>query len=236
MLRPIPAATNALSSFPQVFSCVSPWRANQKLIFWVNCTGLFLIMNFNKNCGTHERIKILPGHSSCQQCTFVVPAGFSCVSPWRPNQKLILRVNCTGLFLVWNFFQELWNHKRIKILPGNRSKYFATDISGGSGISRFILQAKFAVSLSFADEVGCKVIFSLICSGCAVICWYSSISSRFGLQKVYGNSKNHYLIWESTTHVAHRFQNPTRRFIFDGNMDWNFAFSGYSILFAATSQ
>jgi hypothetical protein len=30
--------------------------------------------------------------------------------------------------------------------------------------------------LSFADEVGCKVIFSLICSGCAVICWYSSIS------------------------------------------------------------
>jgi hypothetical protein len=68
-------------------------------------------------------------------------------------------VNCTGLFLVWNFFQELWNHKRIKILPGNRSKYFATDISGGSGISRFILQAKFAVSLSFADEVGCKVIF-----------------------------------------------------------------------------
>jgi hypothetical protein len=79
-------------------------------------------------------------------------------------------VNCTGLFLVWNFFQELWNHKRIKILPGNRSKVFATDISGGSGISRFILQAKFAVSLSFADEVGCKVIFSLICSGCAVIC------------------------------------------------------------------
>ena len=159
MLRPIPAATNALSSFPQVFSCVSPWRANQKLIFWVNCTGLFLIMNFNKNCGTHERIKILPGHSSCQQCTFVVPAGFSCVSPWRPNQKLIFRVNCTGLFLIWNFIQELWNHERIKILPGNRSKYFATDISGGSGIlvlfckrnllSRCLLQTKLAVKLFF---------------------------------------------------------------------------------------
>jgi hypothetical protein len=68
-------------------------------------------------------------------------------------------VNCTGLFLDWNFFQELWNHKRIKILPGNRSKYFATDISGGSGIlvlfckrnllSRCLLQTKLAVKLFF---------------------------------------------------------------------------------------
>ena len=156
MLRPIPAATNALSSFPQVFSCVSPWRANKKLIFWVNCTGLFLIMNFNKNCGTHERIKILPGHSSCQQCTFVVPAGFFLCFSLKTKSKTDFLGELHRIISYFEF-QELWDHERIKILPGNRSKYFATDISGGSGLlvlfckrnllSNFLLQTKFAVKI-----------------------------------------------------------------------------------------
>ncbi len=117
MLRPIPAATNALSSFPQVFSCVSPRRANQKLICWVNCTGLFLIMNFIKNCGTHERIKILPGHSSCHQCTFVVPAGFFLCFSLKSKSKTNFWVNCTRLFLIMNFNKNCGNYERIKILP-----------------------------------------------------------------------------------------------------------------------
>jgi hypothetical protein len=97
--------------------------------------------------------------------------------------------------------------------------------------------------LSFADEVGCKVIFSLICSGCAVICWYSSISVdtlRF----------HHDLGFKSfmeTPRIIIWYENRQRMLptgsrilpdvsFFDGNTDWNFAFSGYSILFAATSQ
>jgi len=155
----IPAATNALSSFPQVFSCVSPWRANQKLIFWVNCTGLFLIMNFNKNCGTHERIKILPGHSSCQQCTFVVPAGFFLCFSLKTKSKTDFLGELHRIISYLEFHSRTVEPWANQILPGNRSKYFATDISGGSGIlvlfckrnllSRCLLQTKLAVKLFF---------------------------------------------------------------------------------------
>jgi hypothetical protein len=61
-------------------------------------------------------------------------------------------VNCTGLFLVWNFFQELW----IQCGTISESKYFPEIVA--NTLLR-ISQGDLVFSFYFASEICCLVVF-----------------------------------------------------------------------------